>query len=176
MEKSTINLEDITAAINLVKRENAGVFKMKDLVSQLKELKVTLYGQIPYSLKSLGYIVAASVSSHGGYMWAKSEPIHITKVEELLVHARKEVKAWSKRYNEEKKNKKLGIVPIKNEQQIEEEIVPVQEHKELVPVDKAIVNAIKLLSEYGYRITKPVLVYEEVTIKPIKHANEVSTQ
>lgn len=35
------------------------------------------------------------------------------------------------------------------------------EHKELVPVDKAI----KLLTENGYRVSKPVLIYEEVTVK-----------
>lgn len=43
--------------------------------------------------------------------------------------------------------------------------MPVHEHKELVPVDKAINKAIKLLIENGYRVSKPVLIYEEVTVK-----------
>lgn len=41
------------------------------------------------------------------------------------------------------------------------EEVPVHERKELVPVDKAI----KLLTENGYRVSKPILIYEEVTVK-----------
>ena len=45
------------------------------------------------------------------------------------------------------------------EQVLEE--VPVHERKELVPVDKAI----KLLTENGYRVSRPVLIYEEVTVK-----------
>lgn len=174
MEKSTMNLEDTTAAINLVKREYSGVFKMADLISAFKGLKVTLYGQLPYSLKSLGYIVPASVTTHGGYMWAKPEPIHITRVEELFVHARKEMTNWSKRRADERKSNKLGVVPIKNEQVIEGVITPVQEHKDLIPVDKAILNAIKLLSECGYRISKPVIIYEEVTVKLKQHASKVS--
>lgn len=45
------------------------------------------------------------------------------------------------------------------------EEVPVHERKELVPVDKAINKAIKLLTENGYRVSRPVLIYEEVTAK-----------
>jgi hypothetical protein len=40
-----------------------------------------------------------------------------------------------------------------------------QEHKELVPVDKAINKAIQLLLNHGYKVTRPVVIYEEVTIK-----------
>ena len=32
-------------------------------------------------------------------------------------------------------------------------------------VDKAINKAIKLLTENGYRVSKPILIYEEVTVK-----------
>ena len=41
----------------------------------------------------------------------------------------------------------------------------IQQGTELVPVDKAINKAIKLLTENGYRVSKPVLIYEEVTVK-----------
>lgn len=62
------------------------------------------------------------------------------------------------------------VEPVKQPKEtteIEEvlEEVPVHEHKELVPVDKAINKAIKLLTENGYRVSKPVLIYEEVTVK-----------
>lgn len=45
------------------------------------------------------------------------------------------------------------------------EELSVHERKELVPVDKAINKAIKLLTENGYRVSKPILIYEEVTVK-----------
>lgn len=58
------------------------------------------------------------------------------------------------------------VEPVKQPKEtteIEEvlEEVPVHERKELVPVDKAI----KLLTENGYRVSKPILIYEEVTVK-----------
>ena len=56
------------------------------------------------------------------------------------------------------------IQDIKSGRTVLEE-VPVHERKELVPVDKAINKAIKLLTEYGYRVSKPILIYEEVTVK-----------
>ena len=63
--------------------------------------------------------------------------------------------------------KRPGVEQPKETTEIEQvlEEVPVHEHKELVPVDKAINKAIKLLTENGYRVSKPVLIYEEVTVK-----------
>lgn len=66
--------------------------------------------------------------------------------------------------------KRPGVEPVKQPKETTEieqvlEEVPVHEHKELVPVDKAINKAIKLLTENGYRVSKPVLIYEEVTVK-----------
>lgn len=162
MEKST-KIGDVTSGINLVKRESPGVFRMVDIVTKLNTLGVTLYGQIPYSMISLGYIIQAGATRQDGYTWKNSEPIYISTVQVIVDHARKVIRAASNRASKKRK----GIIesPIVKETQEVEEVIPVQERKELVPLDKAIYNAIKLLSENGYRISKPVFVYEEVTIK-----------
>lgn len=80
----------------------------------------------------------------------------MNKVAELMTITRKKVAAQARKYNQKKKAVQQGTWV---EQVLEE--VPVHEHKELVPVDKAI----KLLTENGYRVSKPVLIYEEVTVK-----------
>lgn len=162
MEKST-KIEDITSGINLLKRESASVFKLTDMVFQLKELGIALYGQIPYSMLSLGYIVQVGITKRSGYSWANAEPLHIGKMQAIIEHARKVQRMAS--VKSAKKRKGIVEQPVIKETQEVEEVIPVQERKELVPLDKAIYNAVKLLSENGYRISKPILVYEEVTVK-----------
>lgn len=101
----------MTAAVNLVKSENSGVFGVKDIRSAFKQLGVPMYSEFATTLVQQG-------------TWVE-QPKETTEIEQVL------------------------------------EEVPVHEHKELVPVDKAI----KLLTENGYRVSKPVLIYEEVTVK-----------
>lgn len=89
----------------------------------------------------------------------------MNKVAELMTITRKKVAAQARKYNQKKKAVQQGtwVEQPKETTEIEQvlEEVPVHEHKELVPVNKAI----KLLTENGYRVSKPVLIYEEVTVK-----------
>lgn len=92
----------------------------------------------------------------------------MNKVVELMTITRKKVAAQARKYSQKKKAIQQGtwVEPVKQPKETTEieqvlEEVPVHEHKELVPVDKAI----KLLTENGYRVSKPVLIYEEVTVK-----------
>lgn len=82
---------------------------------------------------------------------------------------RKKVAAQARKYSQKKKAIQQGtwVEQPKETTEIEQvlEEVPVHERKELVPVDKAINKAIKLLTENGYRVSRPVLIYEEVTVK-----------
>lgn len=129
--------EELSAAVNLVKSENSGVFGVKDIRSAFKQLGVPMYSEFATTLVQQGILVQAGLTYLDGYSWSNTEPIHMNKVAELMT--------------------------TEIEQVLEE--VPVHEHKELVPVDKAINKAIKLLTENGYRVSKPVLIYEEVTVK-----------
>ena len=132
--------EELSAAVNLVKSENSG-----------------------------GILVQAGLTYLDGYSWSNTEPIHMNKVAELMTITRKKVAAQARKYNQKKKAVQQGtwVEQPKETTEIEQvlEEVPVHEHKELVPVDKAINKAIKLLTENGYRVSKPVLIYEEVTVK-----------
>lgn len=125
--------EELSAAVNLVKSENSGVFGVKDIRNAFKDLGVPMYSEFATTLVQQG----------------------------VLVQARK--------YSQKKKAIQQGtwVEQPKETTEIEQvlEEVPVHEHKELVPVDKAINKAIKLLTENGYRASKPVLIYEEVTVK-----------
>lgn len=155
MEKSK-EISELTISINLIKKNSPETFKLTDLVSRLRVLKVRAYGQIPYSLRSIGLIVPVSTSVRDGYMWANSSPIHFSKVEETIDHASKAIKAWSKQAIErKKKNKSIKKETIEKEQTAE---------KELIPLDKAIHNAVKLLLANGYKISKPSIIYEEVLL------------
>lgn len=93
----------------------------------------------------------------------------MNKVAELVAITRKRVAAQARKYYHKKEAVRQGtwVEQPKETTEIEQvlEEVPVHEHKELVPVDKAINKAIKLLTENGYRVSKPVLIYEEVTVK-----------
>lgn len=172
MEKrnySKMTSEELSQAINLVKSENPGVFRVEDLRKSLKTLGVPMSNEFATTLVQQGIVVKAGLTYQDGYSWADNNPIHMNKAVELLTITRKKVSAQARRYNEKKKAIQNGTYKeeSKNPTPIEEEIIvePVQEHKELVPVDKAINKAIKLLLEHGYRVTKPVIIYEEVTVK-----------
>ena len=158
--------EELSAAVNLVKSENSGVFGVKDIRSAFKDLGVPMYSEFATTLVQQGVLVQAGLTYQDGFSWSSTEPIHINKVVELMTITRKKVAAQARKYNQKKKAVQQGTwveQPKEIEQVLEE--VPVHEHKELVPVDKAINKAIKLLTENGYRVSKPVLIYEEVTVK-----------
>lgn len=152
--------EELSAAVNLVKSENSGVFGVKDIRSAFKQLGVPMYSEFATTLVQQGILVQAGLTYLDGYSWSNTEPIHMNKVAELMTITRKKVAAQARKYSQKKKAIQQGTWV---EQVLEE--VPVHEHKELVPVDKAINKAIKLLTENGYRVSKPVLIYEEVTVK-----------
>lgn len=96
--------EELSAAVNLVRSENSGVFGVKDIRSAFKQLGV---------------------------------PIHMNKVAELMTITRKKVAAQARKYNQKKKAVQQGTW--------------VEQPKET--------------TENGYRVSKPVLIYEEVTVK-----------
>lgn len=163
--------EELSAAVNLVKSENSGVFGVKDIRSALKELKVPMSSEFATTLVQQGYLVQAGLTFQDGYSWSSPEPIHKNKVSELMNITRKKVAAQARKYNHKKKAIQQGtwIEQPKETTEVEEvlEEVPAHERKELVPVDKAINRAIKLLIENGYRVSKPILIYEEVTVKKV---------
>ena len=160
--------EELSAAVNLVKSENSGVFGVKDIRSAFKDLGVPMYSEFATTLVQQGVLVQAGLTYQDGFSWSSTEPIHINKVVELMTITRKKVAAQARKYSQKKKAIQQGtwVEPVKQPKETTEiEEVPVHEHKELVPVDKAINKAIKLLTENGYRVSKPVLIYEEVTVK-----------
>lgn len=144
--------EELSAAVNLVKSENSGVFGVKDIRSAFKQLGVPMYSEFATTLVQQGILVQAGLTYLDGYSWSNTEPIHMNKVAELMTITRKKAVQQGTWVEQPKETTEI-------EQVLEE--VPVHEHKELVPVDKAI----KLLTENGYRVSKPVLIYEEVTVK-----------
>jgi hypothetical protein len=164
--------EELSTAVNLVKSENSGVFGVKDIRSAFKQLGVPMYSEFATTLVQQGILVQAGLTYLDGYSWSNTEPIHMNKVAELMTITRKKVAAQARKYNQKKKAVQQGtwVEPVKQPKEtteIEEvlEEVPVHERKELVPVDKAINKAIKLLTENGYRVSKPILIYEEVIVR-----------
>lgn len=118
-----------------------------------------MYSEFATTLVQQGVLVQAGLTYQDGFSWSSTEPIHINKVVELMT--RKKVAAQARKYSQKKKAIQQGtwVEPVKQPKEtteIEEvlEEVPVHEHK-----------AIKLLTENGYRVSKPVLIYEEVTVK-----------
>lgn len=161
-----LTTEDLSKAVNSIKKEFSGVFKLEDVRKALKEANVPLYSEYTTMLTKQGLIVPAGLTFMDGYTWKSPEPIHMKRVAELLEMTKKKVAAQSKKYNDKKKAIREGtwIEEPKNPVEIEEEFIS-EEHKELIPVDKAISRAIKLLLEHGYKVTRPVIIYEEVTTK-----------
>lgn len=169
---SKMMAEELSTAVNLVKSENSGIFSVKDIRNAFKQLGVPMYSEFATTLVQQGMLVQAGLTYQDGYSWSTTEPIHMNKVTELMKITRKKVATQARKYSQKKKAIQQGtwVEPIKQPKEtteIEEvlEEVPVHEHKELVPVDKAINKAIKLLTENGYRVSKPILIYEEVTVK-----------
>lgn len=116
--------EELSAAVNLVKSENSGVFGVKDIRSAFKDLGVPMYSKFATTLVQQGVLVQAGLTYQDGFSWSSTEPIHINKVVELMT--RKKVAAQARKYSQ---------------------------------------KAIKPLTENGYRVSKPILIYEEVTVK-----------
>lgn len=164
--------EELSTAVNLVKSENPGIFSVKDIRNALKQLGVPMYSEFATTLVQQGVLTQVGLTSQDGYSWSSVEPIYINRVLELMSITRKKVAAQARRYIQKKKAIENGTFSelarqSKETTEIEEtfEEVPVHERKELVPVDKAINNAIKLLTQNGYKVSRPVLIYEEVTVK-----------
>lgn len=167
-----MSAEELSTAVNLVKSENPGIFSVKDIRNAFKQLGVPMYSEFATTLVQQGVLVQAGLTYQDGYSWSTTEPIHINKVTELMNITRKKVATQARKYSQKKKAIQQGtwVEPIKQPKEtteIEEvlEEVPVHERRELVPVDKAINKAIRLLTENGYRVSRPVLIYEEVTAK-----------
>lgn len=139
----------MTAAVNLVKSENSGVFGVKDIRSAFKYLGVPMYSEFATTLVQQGILVQAGLTYLDGYSWSNTEPIHMNKVAELMTITRKKVAAQARKYNQKKKAVQQGtwVEQPKETTEIEQVLEEVHEHKELVPVDKAINKAIKLLTE-----------------------------
>lgn len=161
--------EELSQAINLVKSENAGVFKAKDITKALRDLGVPMAESLTTTLIQQGFIEKAGLSYMDGFTWSNDKPIYVGKVAELMSLTRKKAILYCKKSRDKKKAIKNGTYKEepKNPTPIEEEYIvePAQEHKELIPVDKAINKAIQLLLAHGYKVTKPIIIYEEVTIK-----------
>lgn len=162
-KRSKMSAEELSTAVNLVKSNSSAIFGVKDVRSALKGLGVPMSSEFATTLVQQGYLIQAGLTYQDGYSWSSTEPIHMNKVMELMNITRKRVAAQARRYNQKKKAMQQGTWEPKETVEVEE--VPVHEHKELVPVDKAINKAIKLLIENGYRVSKPVLIYEEVTVR-----------
>lgn len=152
--------EELSAAVNLVKSENSGV---KDIRSAFKDLGVPMYSEFATTLVQQGVLVQAGLTYQDGFSWSSTEPIHINKVVELMTITRKKVAAQARKYSQKKKAIQQGtwVEPVKQPKETTE----IEEVLEEVPVDKAINKATKLLTENGYRVSKPILIYEEVTVK-----------
>lgn len=165
--------EELSAAVNLVKSENSGVFGVKDIRSAFKDLGVPMYSEFATTLVQQGVLVQAGLTYQDGFSWSSTEPIHINKVVELMTITRKKVAAQARKYSQKKKAIQQGtwVEPVKQPketteiEEVLEEVSSFMNIRSFVPVDKAINKAIKLLTENGYRVSKPVLIYEEVTVK-----------
>lgn len=146
-------------------KTNRSKMSTEELSEALKAKGIPMSSEFATTLVQHGYIVKAGLTFQDGYSWSNTEPIHMNKVAELVAITRKRVAAQARKYYHKKEAVRQGtwVEQPKETTEIEQvlEEVPVHEHKELVPVDKAI----KLLTENGYRVSKPVLIYEEVTVK-----------
>lgn len=137
--------EELSTAVNLVKSENSGVFGVKDIRSAFEDLGVPMYSEFATTLVQQGVLVQAGLTYQDRFSWSSTEPIHMNKVVELMTITRKKA--------------------VQQGTWVEQPKETTEIEQELVPVDKAINKAIKLLTENGYRVSKPVLIYEEVTVK-----------
>ena len=89
--------EELSAAVNLVKSENSGVFGVKDIRSAFKQLGVPMYSEFATTLVQHGILVQAGLTYLDGYSWSNTEPIHMNKVA-----------AQARKYNQKKKAVQQG--------------------------------------------------------------------
>lgn len=143
-----MTLNELSVAVNMVKKESPATFTLSSLRLQLREIGVPMYNAFARALVSRGFIEKVGLTLAEGYQWAKPEPIHKDIVESLIKKARKRSSDQAKA-----RRNKLQVAP-----QVEE----VQEVK-LTPKEELINRAIKILLDNGYKISKPITTYEEVT-------------
>lgn len=72
--------EELSAAVNLVKSENSGVFGVKDIRSAFKQLGVPMYSEFATTLVQQGILVQAGLTYLDGYSWSNTEPIHMNQL------------------------------------------------------------------------------------------------
>lgn len=110
--------EELSAAVNLVKSENSGVFGVKDIRSAFKQLGVPMYSEFATTLVQQGILVQAGLTYLDGYSWSNTEPIHMNKVAELMTITRKKVAAQARKYNQKKKAVQHGLNNLKRLQRL----------------------------------------------------------
>lgn len=108
-QKKKRNYGKMTAAVNLVKSENSGVFGVKDIRSAFKDLGVPMYSEFATTLVQQGVLVQAGLTYQDGFSWSSTEPIHINKVVELMTITRKKVAAQARKYSQKKKAIQHGL-------------------------------------------------------------------
>ncbi len=138
MKHKKMTNEELSVAVNLIKLEYTGVFKVEDIRNACKNKGIPMYSEFATTLVRQGIIVQAGLTFFDGYMWSNSKPIHISKVAELMSDTRKKVAKQAKNYQQKKKG--------------------------ITPESMAINEAIKLLLDNGYKVSKPVVTYEDVVL------------
>ena len=138
MKHKKMTNEELSVAVNLIKLEYTGVFKVEDIRNACKNKGIPMYSEFATTLVRQGIIVQAGLTFFDGYMWSNSKPIHISKVAELMSDTRKKVAKQAKNYQQKKKG--------------------------ITPESMAINEAIKLLLDNGYKVSKPIITYEDVVL------------
>ena len=138
MKHKKMTNEELSVAVNLIKLEYTGVFKVEDIRNACKNKGIPMYSEFATTLVRQGIIVQAGLTFFDGYMWSNSKPIHISKVAELMSDTRKKVAKQAKHYQQKKKG--------------------------ITPESMAINEAIKLLLDNGYKVSKPIITYEDVVL------------
>lgn len=141
---SKMTVKELSVAVNSVKSDSPKEFKLKDIRDKFRSLGVPMYCEFTTTLVNQGIIVKIGITIYSGYRWANQEPIHINRIAELMEITRRKVAAQTKESHLKRK---------------------AQEEKTSESIEETINKAIKLLIENGYKISKPVLTYEEVTIE-----------
>lgn len=72
--------EELSAAVNLVKSENSGVFGVKDIRSAFKDLGVPMYSEFATTLVQQGVLVQAGLTYQDGFSWSYCDDL------EALIH------------------------------------------------------------------------------------------
>lgn len=138
MKHKKMTNEELSVAVNLIKLEYTGVFKVEDIRNACKNKGIPMYSEFATTLVRQGIIVQAGLTFFDGYMWSNSKPIHISKIAELMSDTRKKVAKQAKNYQQKKKG--------------------------ITPESMAINEAIKLLLDNGYKVSKPVVTYEDIVL------------